>query len=47
LQRQVVVVQSISTAFLDTAVKKREQARQWLASDAAPWLGDLETLASK
>lgn len=45
--RQLAVVRSVSTAFLDATLRHRPDARLWLGRPAARWLGKLGTLRSK
>ncbi|MBI3524227.1 MAG: hypothetical protein HY066_06815 [Betaproteobacteria bacterium] len=43
----VAAIQSISTAFLDSAVKRNATAREWLRKDANRWLRDTGELKRK
>jgi hypothetical protein len=45
--RQIAIVQAVSTAFLDAAVKSNDGAQQWLAKDAGRWIGPSAMLRSK
>jgi hypothetical protein len=40
-------VQSVTTAFLDSAVKQRAEAASWLGADAALWLGRSASLSGR
>jgi predicted dienelactone hydrolase len=44
LQRQTVIIERVSVAFLDTAVKDDPVAREWLARDAGRWSDPLARL---
>jgi hypothetical protein len=45
--RHIADVQGVTTAFLDSALKKEAVARNWLANDAAKWIGDSGVLRIK
>ncbi len=45
--QQIAAIRCISTAFLDATVKSSDSARQWLAQDAARWLGNSAVLSLK
>jgi len=47
LPLRVIAAQDVSTAFLDAYVKDDPLAREWLARDAARWLGRSGALRSK
>jgi hypothetical protein len=47
LQRQTVIIERVSVAFLDTAVKDDPVAREWLARDAGRWSDPLARLKMK
>ena len=47
LKRQIVIVERVSVAFLDAAVKDDPVAREWLARDAARWSDSLARLEMK
>ena len=38
--RHIADVQGVTTAFLDSALKKEPAARKWLANDATGWIAD-------
>ncbi len=46
-QRQVVIVERVSVAFLDATVKDDPVAREWLARDAGRWSDPLARLQMK
>jgi hypothetical protein len=46
-QRQTVIVERVSLAFLDAFVKEDPVAAEWLARDAARWFDQAATLSSK
>ena len=46
-QRQTVIVERVSVAFLDAAVKDDPVAREWLARDAVRWSDPLARLKMK
>lgn len=46
-QRQTVIVERVSLAFLDAFVKQDPVAAEWLARDAVRWLEQTATLAAK
>jgi dienelactone hydrolase len=46
-QRQTVIVERVSLAFLDAFVKQDPVAAEWLARDAARWIDRTATLAAK
>jgi len=46
-QRQSVIVQRTSLAFLDAVVKNDPVAREWLVRDAAHWIDPLARLEMK
>ncbi len=45
--RHIADVQAVTTAFLDSALKKEAAARKWLANDAAKWIGGSGVLRIK
>ena len=47
LQRQAVIIERVSVAFLDTVVKDDPVAREWLARDAVRWSDPLARLKMK
>ena len=47
LQRQIVIVERVSVAFLDAVVKDDPVAREWLARDAVRWSDPLARLKMK
>jgi dienelactone hydrolase len=47
LRMRAIAVQSVSTAFLDAAVKNDSRARMWLEGDAPRWLIGLGALQRK
>lgn len=46
-QRQTVIVERVSLAFLDAFVKQDPVAAEWLMRDAARWIYQVATLAAK
>jgi hypothetical protein len=47
LQYQIEIVERVSVAFLDAAVKNDPVAREWLARDGARWSDPLARLEMK
>lgn len=47
LQYQIVIVERVSVAFLDAAVKNDPVAREWLTRDGGPWSDPLARLEMK
>lgn len=45
--KHIAAIQSVSTAFLDATAKSDPVAREWLARNAARWLGDAAALQRK
>jgi hypothetical protein len=45
--RQIAAVRSVTTAFLDAALRNSSEARRWLETSARSWLGQLATLKRK
>ncbi len=45
--RHIADVQGVTTAFLDSSLKIEPVARNWLANDAAKWIGDSGVLRIK
>jgi hypothetical protein len=46
-QRQTVIVERVSLAFLDAFVKEDPVAAEWLARDAVRWIDQVAILAAK
>ena len=46
-QEQTQVLQSVSLAFIESALKNSGRAREWLAADAARWSSPLADFSSK
>jgi len=46
-QRQVLIVERVSLAFLDAAIKGDPVAREWLVRDAVRWIDPLARLEMK
>lgn len=46
-QRQTVIVERVSLAFLDAFIKQDPVAGEWLTRDAARWIDQAATLAAK
>lgn len=46
-RRQAIIIERVSTAFLDAVIKDDPVAREWLARDASRWIEPLARLQAK